>query len=175
PVPAGMQPEDFYYYLFGGMLLLAFLLSLAVRRTRFGYALLAIREGEDTAMMLGVATEKFKIMAFVLSAVLVGLLGAVYGYSVGYFTTYTVFRLDFSLNMIVFCLIGGIGTLTGPIIGTAVMLFITQVLLSRFLDIHLLITGALVVAIILLVPGGILGALKQRLVRRAPDAKSVEA
>ena len=113
--------------------------------------------------------------SFVLSATLVGTLGAVYGYSVGYFTTYTVFRLDFSLNMIVFCLIGGIGTLFGPVIGTAIMLFLTQVLLSRFLDIHLLITGALVVAIILLVPGGILGALKQRLVRRAPDAKSVEA
>ena len=111
-------------------------------------------------MMLGVATERYKIAAFVLSAMLVGVLGAVYAYSVGYFTTYTVFRLDFSLNMIVFCLIGGIGTLFGPIIGTAIMLFITQVLLSRFLDIHLLITGAMVVVIILLMPGGVIGALR---------------
>src|SRR5690606_35819793 len=109
--------EDFFYYVFGGLLLLTFLISVLLRHSRFGYALLAIREDEDTAMMLGVATERYKIMAFVLSSVLVGLLGAVYGYSVGYFTTYTVFRLDFSLNMIVFCLIGGIGTLTGPIIG----------------------------------------------------------
>lgn len=175
PVPAAMQPEDFYYYLFGALLLIAFLLSLLVRRTRFGYALLAIREDEDTAMMLGVATERFKIVAFVLSAVLVGLLGAVYGYSVGYFTTYTVFRLDFSLNMIVFCLIGGIGTLFGPIIGTAVMLFLTQVLLSRFLDIHLLITGMMVVAIILLMPGGILGALWRPRRRRAPQEAEAEA
>lgn len=159
PVPNGVTPEDFFYYIFGGLLLLCFVISVAVRYSRFGYALLAIREDEDTAMMLGVATERYKIMAFVVSAVLIGLLGAVYGFSVGYFTTYTVFRLDFSLNMIVFCLIGGIGTLFGPIIGTAVMLFITQVLLSRFLDIHLLITGSIVVAIILLMPGGILGAL----------------
>jgi branched-chain amino acid transport system permease protein len=172
PVPGTMRPEDFYYYVFGALLLIAFILSVLVRRTRFGYALLAIREDEDTAMMLGVATEKFKIMAFVLSAVLVGLLGAVYGYSVGYFTTYTVFRLDFSLNMIVFCLIGGIGTLFGPIIGTAVMLFLTQVLLSRFLDIHLLITGLMVVAIILLMPGGILGALRRP--RRAQAAQVAE-
>ncbi len=175
PVPAGMPPEDFFYYIFAALLIVCFVVSVLVRNSRFGYALLAVREDEDTAMMLGVATERYKIAAFVLSATLVGTLGAVYGYSVGYFTTYTVFRLDFSLNMIVFCLIGGIGTLFGPVIGTAIMLFLTQVLLSRFLDIHLLITGALVVAIILLVPGGILGALKQRLVRRAPDAKSVEA
>lgn len=175
PVPADMPPEDFFYYVFAALLIVCFVVSVLVRNSRFGYALLAVREDEDTAMMLGVATERYKIAAFVLSATLVGTLGAVYGYSVGYFTTYTVFRLDFSLNMIVFCLIGGIGTLFGPVIGTAIMLFLTQVLLSRFLDIHLLITGALVVAIILLVPGGILGALKQRLVRRAPDTKSVEA
>jgi branched-chain amino acid transport system permease protein len=173
PVPSGTPPEDFFYYVFGGLLLLTFVISVLVRYSRFGYALLAIREDEDTAMMLGVATERYKIMAFVLSSVLVGLLGAVYGYSVGYFTTYTVFRLDFSLNMIVFCLIGGIGTLSGPIIGTAVMLFITQVLLSRFLDIHLLITGLIVVVIILLMPGGILGALWRR--RRTEPAEEPSA
>ncbi|MAW86651.1 MAG: hypothetical protein CMJ42_09000 [Phyllobacteriaceae bacterium] len=162
PPPAldGMAPEDFFYYVFGGLLLLCVIIAMMVRKSRFGHALLSIREDEETAMMLGVATERYKIAAFVLSAMLVGVLGAVYAYSVGYFTTYTVFRLDFSLNMIVFCLIGGIGTLFGPIIGTAIMLFITQVLLSRFLDIHLLITGAMVVVIILLMPGGVIGALR---------------
>lgn len=158
PVPAGMAPERFYYYAFASLLALCLGISWAVKRSRFGYALLAIREDEDTAMMLGVATERYKIAAFVLSMVLVGLLGAVYGYSLGYFTTYSVFRLDFSLNMIVFCLIGGIGTLFGPVIGAALLLFLTQVLLSGFLDIHLMITGALVVAVILLLPGGILRA-----------------
>lgn len=173
PVPSKMAPEDFYYYIFGALLLVCLLIAVFAKGSRFGYALLAIREDEDTAMMLGVATERYKISAFVLSSVLVGLLGAVYGYSVGYFTTYTVFRLDFSLNMIVFCLIGGIGTLFGPVIGTAVMLFITQILLSRFLDIHLLITGLIVVAIILLMPGGILGALRRR--HRAPAVVTREA
>ncbi|HEX7072789.1 MAG TPA: branched-chain amino acid ABC transporter permease [Hyphomicrobiaceae bacterium] len=174
PVPSGMAPEDFYYYVFAALLLVTFLLSVAIRRTRFAYGLLAIREDEDTAMMLGVPTERFKIAAFVLSSVLVGVLGAVYAYSVGYFTTYTVFRLDFSLNMIVFCLIGGIGTLFGPIVGTAVMLFLTQVLLSRFLDIHLLITGLIVVTITLVAPGGILGILRRR-PRRAKLAAEPEA
>lgn len=162
PPPAldGMPPEDFFYYVFGVLLLVCVITAAMVRKSRFGHALLAIREDEETAMMLGVATERYKIAAFVLSATLVGILGAVYAHSVGYFTTYTVFRLDFSLNMIVFCLIGGIGSLSGPIIGTAIMLFITQVLLSRFLDIHLLITGMMVVVIILVMPGGVIGALR---------------
>lgn len=160
PSLGGMAPEDFFYYVFGLLLLVCIVAAMMVRKSRFGHALLSIREDEETAMMLGVATERYKIAAFVLSATLVGILGAVYAYSVGYFTTYTVFRLDFSLNMIVFCLIGGIGTLFGPVIGTAIMLFITQVLLSRFLDIHLLITGAMVVVIILLMPGGVIGALR---------------
>lgn len=166
PVPAGVPPEDFYYYIFGALLLISLGISAWVRHSRFGYALLAVREDEDTAMMLGVATERYKIAAFVLSATMVGILGAVYGYSTGYFTTGSVFRLDFSLNMIVFCLIGGVGTLFGPVIGTAVMLFLTQVLLSRFLDIHLLITGGVVVAIILLVPGGVLGTIRNRMIAR---------
>lgn len=158
PVPAGIPPERFYYYAFALLLALCLLIAWVVKRSKFGYALLAIREDEDTAQMLGVATERYKIAAFVLSATLVGLLGAVYGYSLGYFTTYSVFRMDFSLNMIVFCLIGGIGTIWGPVFGAALILFLTQVLLSGFLDIHLMITGALVVAVILLMPGGILRA-----------------
>lgn len=156
PVPSGMPVERFYYYIFAVVLSLLLLISWWVKRSRFGYALLAIREDEDTAMMLGVPTERYKMAAFVLSAVMVGLLGAIYGYSLGYFTTYSVFRLDWSLNMIVFCLIGGIGTLMGPVIGAALILFLTQVLLGGFLDLHLMITGALVVAVILVMPGGIL-------------------
>lgn len=159
-VPASMAPERFYYYLFGLLLLLCLGVSAWIRTSRFGYGLFSIREDEDTAGMLGVPAEQYKIAAYVLSAVLIGMLGAVYAYSVGYFTTYTVFRIDFSLNMIVYTLIGGIGTLFGPVIGAGIMLFVTQVLLSRLLEIHLLITGAIVVAIVLLMPNGILGVLK---------------
>jgi branched-chain amino acid transport system permease protein len=170
PVPSGMPVERFYYYIFAVILALCLAISLWVKRSRFGYALFAIREDEDTAMMLGVPTERFKVGAFVLSAVMVGLFGAVYGYSLGYFTTYSVFRLDWSLNMIVFCLIGGIGTWMGPVIGAALILFLTQVLLGGFLDLHLMITGGLVVAVILIMPGGILRS-GWKLPRRASAAK----
>jgi len=165
PVPSGFPAERFYYYIFAVGLAASLLISWRVKVSRFGYGLLAIREDEDTAMMLGVPTERFKVAAFVLSAMMVGFFGAVYSYSLGYFTTYSVFRLDWSLNMIVFCLIGGIGTLMGPVIGAALILFLTHVLLGGFLDLHLMITGALVVGVVLLMPGGILRT-RWRLPRR---------
>jgi branched-chain amino acid transport system permease protein len=173
-LPAGIAPERFYYYIFGGFLIVCFAISYAVKHSRFGYGLIAIREDEDTARMLGVPTEQFKIAAFVLSAALIGMLGAVYSYSVGYFTTYTLFRIDFSLNMIVYSLIGGLGTLFGPVIGAAIMLTVTQVLLSRLLEVHLLITGIIVVAIVLLMPNGIIGTVRSHLQRRSGKAPSAE-
>ncbi len=160
-VPAGLPPERFYYYLFGILLLICLGISAWIRHSRFGYGLLSIREDEDTAGMLGVPAEQYKIAAYIVSATLIGMLGAIYAYSVGYFTTDTLFRIDFSLNMIVYALIGGIGTLFGPVIGAAIMLFITQLLLSGFLQVHLLITGLIVVAIVLVMPNGIIGSVRQ--------------
>lgn len=156
-LPSGMAPERFYYYVFGGLLLLCLAITAMVRRSRFGFGLLAIREDEDTAKMLGVPTEQLKIAAFVISAALVGILGAAYGYSLNYFTTESVFRVDFSLNMMVYCLIGGIGTLAGPLLGTALMLFLVQVVLGSLLEVHLMITGLIVVLIVLTMPNGIIG------------------
>jgi branched-chain amino acid transport system permease protein len=160
--PDRMNPENFFYYLLLGGLALTVGVCAAIRRQRFGYGLIAIREDEDTARMLGVPTERYKIVAYVLSAVLVGLQGAVFAYSLGYFTTQSVFRLDFSLNMIVHALIGGIGTLAGPIIGAAVMVLLTQVVLGSLLEFHLFITGAVVVSIVLLAPGGLIGLWHDR-------------
>ena len=71
--------------------------------------------------------------------------------------------------MIVYALIGGIGTILGPILGAGIMLFVTQVLLSRLLEVHMLITGAIVVAIVLLMPGGVLGVLRDLSWRRRKE------
>ncbi len=155
--PGWMKPETFFYYLLLGGLGLTLAACMAIQGRRFGYGLIAIREDEDTARMLGVPTERYKIAAYVLSAVLVGLQGAVFAYSLGYFTTQSVFRLEFSLNMIVYALIGGIGTLAGPMIGAALLVLLTQVVLGSLLEFHVFITGAVVVSIVLLAPGGLIG------------------
>lgn len=167
-LPDGMAPERFYYYVFGVLLLITVATSFLVLRSRFGYGLLAIREDEDTAKMLGVPTEQLKALGFVVSASLVGMLGATYAYSLGYFTTGSVFRIDFSLNMIIYCLIGGIGTIAGPIVGAALMLFLTQVVLGQMLDFHLLVTGLVIIVIVLSMPDGIMGLLDSFNMKKRP-------
>lgn len=166
-VPDAIRPEVFFYYAFLLLAVGTFLLSAWMRGSRLGYGLAAIREDEDTARMLGVPTERFKVVTFVLSAALTGLVGAVYAYSLGYFTAGSVFRVDFSLNMILHALLGGIGTLTGPVIGAALLVFITNVLLGRLLDLHLLVTGVLVIALVLLAPNGLLGIVRRWRERKA--------
>lgn len=174
-LPETMAPERFYYYLFGVLLVAIALISQFVLKSRFGYGLLAIREDEDTAKMLGVPTERLKAASFVISAALVGMLGATYAYSLGYFTASSVFRIDFSLNMIIYCMIGGIGTIAGPIIGAAVMLFLTQIVLGQMLELHLLVTGFVVIAIVLTMPEGIIGRLRSLTERKRPEAPAMEA
>jgi branched-chain amino acid transport system permease protein len=164
--PESMRPESFFYYCFLVLAAGIFALAAWLRQSRLGYGLASIREDEDTARMLGVPTERFKVIAFVLSAALTGAIGAVYAYSLGYFTSGSVFRVDFSLNMILHALLGGIGTLTGPVIGAALLVFVTNVLLGRLLDLHLLVTGVLVVALVLLAPSGLLGLVRDWQARR---------
>ncbi len=160
--PASMDPAIFFYelYLVAGMAVL--LIAWKIRYSRFGAGLLSIREDEDTARMLGVPTERYKRLAFVVSAVLTGLLGVIYGHSLGYITTESVYRDDTNLSLIVYSLLGGMGTLYGPVIGAFSLVFITQVVLGRLLDFHLFATGLMLVLLILLAPGGVLGLLKRR-------------
>jgi branched-chain amino acid transport system permease protein len=160
--PATMDPASFFYEVYLAAALFVLLVAWQIRRSRFGAGLLSIREDEDTARMLGVPTERYKRIAFVVSAVLTGLLGVIFAHSLGYITTESVYRDDTNLSLIVYSLLGGMGTLFGPVIGAGLLVFITDVILSRLLDFHLFATGLLLVLLVLLAPGGIMGLLKRR-------------
>jgi branched-chain amino acid transport system permease protein len=172
--PAGVEPATFFYwlYLFAGLVVL--LIAWQIRQSRFGAGLLSIREDEDTARMFGVPTERFKRTAFVISAVLTGMLGVIYGHSLGYITTDSVYRDDTNLSLIVYSLLGGIGTLFGPVIGAFALVFITQVVLGRLLDFHLFATGLLLVILVLAAPGGVLGVVRSLSRRRRPAVAPAE-
>jgi branched-chain amino acid transport system permease protein len=160
--PASMDPANFFYELYLAGTSIILLISWQIRRSRFGAGLLSIREDEDTARMLGVPTERYKRLAFVVSAVLTGLMGVIYAHSLGYITTDSVYRDDTNLSLIVYSLLGGMGTLFGPVIGAFLLVFITQVILGRLLDFHLFATGLLLVILVLSAPGGVAGLLKRK-------------
>jgi branched-chain amino acid transport system permease protein len=160
--PESVAPEVFYYFVFLTLLTVSLGVAAAIRSSRLHYGLAAIREDEDTAPMLGVPTLRYKTIVFVLSAALTGAIGAAYAFSLGYITADSGFRADVGLDIVVWCLLGGIGTLAGPVLGAALMIVLTQVVLGGLLQIHLLVTGVLVTVIVLLLPNGILGAFRRK-------------
>jgi branched-chain amino acid transport system permease protein len=162
-VPAGVDSNVFFYEIFVLGVALILWLSWRVRRSRFGQGLLSIREDEDTARMLGVPTERYKACVFVLSAVLTGLLGVAYAHSLGFVTAASLYRDELSLNIVVFAMLGGIGTLLGPIVGAVLLTLLVYVCLSDFPDVQLFITGVVLVSLVVLAPDGVLGLLRRRL------------
>lgn len=154
-----LAPELFFYFVFLSILVVYLGIAVLLKRSRVYYGLVAIREDEDAAPMLGVPVTYYKCAIFILSAAMTGGLGSVFAYNLGYITTQSAFRMDLNLEILIYCLLGGIGTLTGPVLGAALMTVLTQVVLGNLLTIHLMITGVLVVVLVLTLPKGIMGAL----------------
>jgi branched-chain amino acid transport system permease protein len=157
-----------FYYVAAIILVLTVALSWAVRRSRFGLQLLAIRDDEDRALGLGVKTRRIKLTAFVMSAVPVGMLGGLYFYFLG--QIYPQFAYDplFDVSLALMGFLGGIGTLVGPLLG-ALLLESLQQYFTQSLSgngTYLIIYGVLFLVVILLLPRGIVPSLSAMLERR---------
>lgn len=166
--PMTMRVEMFFYWLALAVFVIVFSIAYAVSRSALGYGLYAIREDEDAAQMLGVPTTRFKVIAFVISASLTGMLGAVYAWNLGYITTDSVFRGLLSLEMIINSLVGGMGSLFGPVVGAIAMTTLAELVLADLLDYRLAISGVIIVAVVLLAPDGLIGLFARWRARRAP-------
>jgi branched-chain amino acid transport system permease protein len=170
--PMSVRIEVFFYWVSLAGLVLVLMTASAIAGSRMGYGLFAIREDEDAAQMLGVPTTRYKVLAFVVSAALTGLLGAVYAWNLGYITTDSVFRGSLSLEMIVNSLVGGLGSLYGPVLGAIVMTAVTKLVLSEMLEYHLAFTGLIIVGVVLLAPDGLIGIVERK--RRARRTAAAE-
>jgi branched-chain amino acid transport system permease protein len=150
------------YYAMG---LTAVLVTLAARliiASRFGLRLMTIREDEVAAEAMGIHTFRHKLLAFLLSAIGPGIAGALTARDQGYIEPLSVFPLAMTITMIVMTLFGGKGTASGPVLG-AVVLFVAQELVwARYPYIHPLLFGAIIVAVVLVMPRGVLGLLQTK-------------
>jgi branched-chain amino acid transport system permease protein len=148
-----------------GMGLAAIVVTAAVYliiTSRFGLRLMTIREDEIAAEAMGIDTARYKLYAFLLSAFIPGVVGGLFARDQGYIEPISVFPLLTTITMIVMALFGGKGTIWGPVLG-AVMLFVFQEFVwARFLYLHQILFGAIIVFVVLLMPRGILGVLQQR-------------
>lgn len=157
----------FYYYM-GVCLVAALAVSAAIQRSRFGLGLLAIRDDEGKAEMVGVHTTLYKVVAFGVSAYFVALGGGIWSYFQTHFSPVFAFDLRISVDMILMTMLGGLGTLWGPLLGAVILVPARDFILFRFgaTQIHLALSGALMLAIIIFLPRGILPSLGDRLARR---------
>jgi branched-chain amino acid transport system permease protein len=158
--PATMQWLT--YSIVFGLTLLAVIMSYGIKFSRFGLGLLAIREDEDAAMVMGVRTPSAKTMAYVLSAIVPGMLGVVFFFRNSSVEPHEAFRLHRSIEMIVMVMLGGHGTVLGPIVGATTYEALRSYLLTSplFKDLQLAIAGLLLLLIILFVPSGVIGWLR---------------
>ncbi len=155
------------YYLVFALALLAVLLNFGLKNSKFGLGLMTIREDEDEAEVAGIATSNFKTWAFVLSSILPGIIGTLFFFKNGNIEPGDAFRLDSSIEMLVIVMLGGQGSVFGPILGAAGYEGLREFLLTSpaFKNVQLSVAGALLLIIILFIPGGLVGWLRQRLPR----------
>ena len=130
--------------------------------SRFGLRLLAIREDEGGADNLGINTTLAKLQAFVPSAFFPGVLGGIYAWHVSYVDPVTAFATQVDLTAIVAVLLGGAGTVWGPLIGGVTLSLLAELLWARFPFIHTALFGALVIATVLFLPKGLADAFRRR-------------
>lgn len=186
-----MSKVPFYYI---GLVLAILIVAVAalVKHSKLGYYFQAIREDQDAAHSLGISLTFYKNIALAISAVFTAMAGGLYAVYVGFIDPTTVLPLDLSVQIVMICIIGGIGTLPGPVIGAMVLVPLSEALRSNMItdwliswgvvheesgvgaflkehlsQAHVLIYGVLVVIVILFMPQGILGFIRKLTARKA--------
>src|SRR5207237_9503930 len=171
PFSAANYNQPFYYVALA-ILVLTVAMSWAVRRSRFGLQLLAIRDDEDRARGLGVKTGRVKLIAFVLSAFPVGMVGGLYFYFLGQIFPQFAYDPLFDVSLALMAFLGGIGTLLGPLLGALVLEALQQYFTQSFSGsgTYLIAYGGLFLAVILLLPQGVVPTITQWIASRRARA-----
>lgn len=145
-----------FLYAMLAVMLLAFLTTLWVDRSKFGFGLKAIKQNEDAADMVGINVTIYKIAAFSLSAVFCGTVGAIYASWIGYIAPTDAFSILTTLKVPVMVMLGGEGTVFGPVLGALVFVILEESVWAHFLEANQAILGLIIVFLIFFLPGGIL-------------------
>jgi branched-chain amino acid transport system permease protein len=169
PVPAwslSIQNWPFYYPLLA-LLVISVAVSAWVRRSKLGLGLFAIQDDEDKAAGLGIATSAYKLIAFVLGGTFLGIAGGIYAFYVTFLNASAVFDIITSMLIVLSALLGGRGTLWGPVLGAFIIEPLAN-LTSTSLggadagSIRLLLFGGLLGLVVLFLPRGILPTVQER-------------
>jgi branched-chain amino acid transport system permease protein len=163
-----------FYLAAVALAVLSFITNYWASRSRFGYYLMAIREDEDTASAVGINTTRCKLYSLLISAFLTALAGALYGSAFQFIVPDSILTIDISIQIAIITMLGGAGTLLGPIVGAVLLLTASEAFKNVFQESHLLIYGILIVVVVLFMPEGIVGGLQHRSRKRIKPPKNAK-
>lgn len=153
-----MPIEGINRYIYYAMLLMAIVVTficIRISKSSLGYGLRAIKENEDAANVLGINTTVYKSVAFIISSFLVATIAGMYAYWLTFIDPLSAFDSNMSILIITMTMVGGAGTLIGPIVGGILISLVSEVIWSNFLELHKGILGIVLIATVIFLPNGI--------------------
>lgn len=156
-----LNNDPLFYELALGLLALATLTVAWLTRSRFGFGLIAIRENEEGAAVMGVNTTLYKVAAFAISGVFSALAGGIHAYWITFLDPESAFDISLNVKMIIMAVFGGAGTVLGPVVGAFSLSAISELLSSEITSLAGLFFGAVIVAAVVLMPRGLADLLRR--------------
>ena len=153
---------QFFFYAMLALAILCTGAAIVIHRSKLGFGLRCIQQNEDAASIMGVNTYGYKTAAFCLSAVFVGVAGAIYASWVNYIDPPDVFDVLLAIKPMVMVLLGGLGTIFGPALGAVILLSFEELVWRSFLTVHAAALGFIIVVLVLFLPNGILALIRER-------------
>jgi branched-chain amino acid transport system permease protein len=147
--------SQFFFYVMFALAATTLLATYLVANSRIGFGLTCIRQNEDAANIVGIDTTRYKIIAFTLSGGFAAAAGGVYASWIGYIEPSDVYDVLFSIKPILMVLLGGMGTVFGPILGAVAFLLLDELVWRNFLELHTGMLGLLIVILVLFLPSGL--------------------
>ncbi|HXP30352.1 MAG TPA: branched-chain amino acid ABC transporter permease [Stellaceae bacterium] len=170
PMPLGtLAPEalnELVYFLMLGAMVASALIVLWLSRSPLGYALRALKDSALGAEVMGINTTLAKTLAWALSAGMTGTVGGIWGYWINFLEPGSAFDIGISVNGYIMMLVGGMGTVLGPVIGAFFLETVSTIIWGEFIKVHLLILGLLIILVVMLLPEGLLFHFRRLVPRR---------
>jgi branched-chain amino acid transport system permease protein len=163
PLEGNVAKIPFYYYLLL-IMVLCILMTYFIKHSKFGLGLRAISQDETKSEVAGIPTRKYKILAFGLSGLFIGMAGAIYGYSLTYLRPSIFLTVAIGTGIVLNAILGGKGTVSGPVIGAAIMLAVNEFVVSKLgaSELNIVVTGLILIFVLLFFPDGIVGTLRNK-------------
>ncbi len=153
-----------YYYYLLVIMVLTVLTSYFIKHSKFGLGLRAISQDETKAEVAGIPTRLYKILAFGISGLFIGMAGAIWGSYLTYLRPSIFLTVAIGTNIVLNTILGGKGTVSGPVIGAAIMIAVNEFVVAKLgaTELNIVVTGLILIFVLLYFPEGIVGSLKNK-------------